>query len=130
MKNLRDEISQMELERQEWEDPTENDRGIISREVIEPNKLTNNFEEIQRQRQQLLEQEIRLAKMQAMETELIQLQVFFLTQSSLYYMSKDAWNDENSDDDEEPLVKPIEKTILNPGKLDKEQLQFDKVSPD
>ena len=45
-------------------------------------------------------------------------------------MSKDAWNDENSDDDEEPLVKPIEKTILNPGKLDKEQLQFDKVSPD
>ena len=130
MKNLRDEISQMELERQEWEDPTENDRGIISREVIEPNKLTNNFEEIQRQRQQLLEQEIRLAKMQAMETELIQLQVFFLTQSSLYNMSKDAWNDENSDDDEEPLVKPIEKTILNPGKLDKEQLQFDKVSPD
>ena len=79
MKNLRDEISQMELERQEWEDPTENDRDIISREVIEPNKLTNNFEEIQRQRQQLLEQEIRLAKMQAMETELIQLQVFFLT---------------------------------------------------
>ena len=78
MKNLRDEISQMELERQEWEDPTENDREIISREVIEPNKLTNNFEEIQRQRQQLLEQEIRLAKMQAMETELIQLQVFFL----------------------------------------------------
>ena len=130
MKNLRDEISQMELERQEWEDPTENDREIISREVIEPNKLTNNFEEIQRQRQQLLEQEIRLAKMQAMETELIQLQVLFLTQSSLYYMSKDAWNDENSDDDEEPLVKPIEKTILNPGKLDKEQLQFDKVSPD
>ena len=79
MKNLRDEISQMELERQEWEDPTENDRDIISREVIEPNKLTNNFEEIQRQRQQLLEQEIRLAKMQAMETELIQLQVLFLT---------------------------------------------------
>ena len=75
MKDLQDEISRMELERQEWEDPTENNPNKITREKVEPNKLTNNFEEIQRQRQQLLEQEIRLAKMQAMETELIQLQV-------------------------------------------------------
>ena len=82
MRHLQEEISRMELERQEWEDPTEDDdfpkkKKLAQIEKIEPNKLTNNFEEIQRQRQQLMEQEIRLAKMQAMETELIQLQVIY-----------------------------------------------------
>ena len=78
MKELKDEITRMELERQEWEDPT----GHLTENVkktsavkIEPNKLNNNFEEIQKQKQQLLEQEIRLAKMQAMESELVGLQV-------------------------------------------------------
>ena len=87
MKELRDEISRMELERQDWEDPTnqiesEDENGTSDTNgkqyyqvKLEPNKLNNNFEEIQKQKQQLLEQEIRLAKMQAMEAELVQLQV-------------------------------------------------------
>ena len=88
MQELRDEISRMELERQDWEDPTnqiesdDDENGTSDANgkqyyqvKLEPNKLNNNFEEIQKQKQQLLEQEIRLAKMQAMEAELVQLQV-------------------------------------------------------
>ena len=41
----------------------------------EPSKLTNNFEEIQKQKQQVMQQEIKLKKMQEMEAELLTLQV-------------------------------------------------------
>ena len=113
MEQLRAELRLMESERQTWDDPSnEIDNQSHSSKVVVPNKLKNNFEEIQKQKQQLLEQEIRLAKMQAMENELVQLQ--------------EAWNDEIEDDDE-PLVRPVERTVMNPGRLDKEQLQFDKV---
>ena len=73
----------MESERQTWDDPSDIDKELTSEtsEKVIPNKLKNNFEEIQRQKQQVLEQEIRLAKMQAMENELVQLQ--------------EAWNEEN-----------------------------------
>ena len=71
----------MESERQTWDDPSDVDKELTSEtQKVVPNKLKNNFEEIQRQKQQLLEQEIRLAKMQAMENELVQLQ--------------EAWNEE------------------------------------
>ena len=82
-KQLRAELRRMESERQTWDDPSDIDKELTSEtsEKVIPNKLKNNFEEIQRQKQQVLEQEIRLAKMQAMENELVQLQ--------------EAWNEEN-----------------------------------
>ena len=115
MEQLKAELRRMESERQTWDDPSDevDDQKDSGSSKVVPNKLKNNFEEIQKQKQQLLEQEIRLAKMQAMENELVALQ--------------EAWNEENSEEEEEPLVKPVEKTIMNPGKLDREQLQFDKV---
>ena len=115
MEQLKAELRRMESERQTWDDPSDevDDQKDSGSSKVVPNKLKNNFEEIQKQKQQLLEQEIRLAKMQAMENELVALQ--------------EAWNEENSEEEEEPLVKPVAKTIMNPGKLDREQLQFDKV---
>jgi len=110
MELLKSEIRQMEAEKQDWEDERENEQHNIQR--IVPNKLNFNFEKAQMQRQLEEEKRIKEQKMKVMESELEELQ--------------NAWNEEDSEDEEEFHPAPSNRIVMDPGKLNKQQLCFDK----